>query len=143
MRISCLRQRRDDGFTLVELLVVMIVIGILASIAVPVFLNQRAKAHDTATKADVSKLGKEVATLFVDGNGASGIDFTVQPGKAVITAGTDTTVVNLTNGTAKPTAGASSNLTSSDGWCVSLSDPKGDIKQFKFSAAAGLEAGAC
>jgi len=54
--------KREYGFTLIELLVVMIVIGILAAIAIPTFLSQRRKAHDTSTKADVNHLGKEVAT---------------------------------------------------------------------------------
>ncbi|GMA85134.1 hypothetical protein GCM10025868_03840 [Angustibacter aerolatus] len=36
----------------------MIIIGILAAVAIPVFLSQRAKAQDTATKADVSKPGQ-------------------------------------------------------------------------------------
>src|SRR4051812_34468542 len=68
-RLRKTQEENEGGFTLIELLVVMIIIGILAAIAIPVFLNQRKKAQDSAAKADVSTIGKEIATYFVDNTG--------------------------------------------------------------------------
>jgi prepilin-type N-terminal cleavage/methylation domain-containing protein len=140
---------RDGGFSLVELLVVMIIIGVLAGIAIPVFLNQRAKARDAATQSDVSRLGKEVAAYYVDGVGPVVLDYTAPVGNAPASievtdglgyAGGD---LALTQGTVQPAAGASDALDDSTAWCVALTNPDGDRGSFHYSAADGLQEGTC
>ncbi len=135
---------RSAGFSLVELLLVMIVVGVLAAIAIPLFLHQRASAHDASTKADVSNLGKEIAAYYVDGGSGLALDLEVEPGRAVLSDDRGVRAsVALTNGTARPTSGATSDLGDERGWCVSLTDPAGDVQEFRYTATDGLREGTC
>jgi type IV pilus assembly protein PilA len=66
--LNKLRQRAQDekGFTLIELLVVILIIGILAAIALPAFLNQRAKAQDTEAKSAARTAQTALETYYTD-----------------------------------------------------------------------------
>jgi prepilin-type N-terminal cleavage/methylation domain-containing protein len=138
-RLRKTSEENEGGFTLIELLVVMIIIGILAAIAIPVFLSQRAKARDTAAKADVSTLGKELATYYVDNVGAV---------PAIALAGAQPNARYTLNGSDIGKASqnvtavvANATATNQDtGWCVQVTYSSGTKTSVAYSAVNGLGA---
>jgi type IV pilus assembly protein PilA len=62
--------RGEEGFMLIELLVVMVVIGILATIAIPSFLDQKSKANDSSAQELVHN-AQTVAETYATDHGGS------------------------------------------------------------------------
>jgi type IV pilus assembly protein PilA len=63
------RAQSDSGFTLVELLVVMLILGLLAAIAIPSFFNQRDKARDADAKTQARTAQTAIETYATDNDG--------------------------------------------------------------------------
>ena len=64
------RMASEEGFTLVELLVVMLILGLLAAIAIPSFFNQRDKARDADAKELVRTAQTAMETYATDNGGS-------------------------------------------------------------------------
>jgi type IV pilus assembly protein PilA len=61
-----LRAQRRTGFTLVELLIVVVVIGILAAMAIPKFQSTKGKANLAAVKSDLKNLSTAEESFFYE-----------------------------------------------------------------------------
>lgn len=115
-------KQKQSGFTIVELLIVIVVIAILAAIVIVAYNGVQNRARESALKSDLSNAAKQMEAQNAENGSYPG----ALPSSVKASNGN---VLSLSE--------------SSSGFCINGSNTQNDSLRFRYESGAGLQAGLC
>jgi type IV pilus assembly protein PilE len=83
MRMSEVRKRSASGFTLIELMIVVVIVAVLLTVALPAYRNQVIRGHRAAAKAEMLEIANRQEQYLLANRiyaiGLSTISYTAPP----------------------------------------------------------------
>jgi type IV pilus assembly protein PilA len=134
------RREQEEGFTLIELMVVVLIIAILLAIAIPTFLGARNRANDRAAQSSLRNALTAAKTIFTDAQdytqaGATSLT-AVEPSLTFVDTGVASTTFKEVSVNATASATWSAATLSKSGTCYWIKDASGQAGKTTYGSGA-------